>query len=127
MFRPVFTPSGAEIPRRIQAFRGYGMFLALHCYLLQHGPLPISIWLLLCLIQGKQALLIPQNTLLHIDPGVHAILAPWYNFHVDTPVPPASEPFHPLRLFIIEYMGGMQVWTSLHRSHNVFTLHSSQT
>ncbi|KAJ7331349.1 hypothetical protein DFH08DRAFT_814659 [Mycena albidolilacea] len=84
------------------------MFLVLHCYLLQHGPLPISIWLLLCLIQGKQALLIPQNTLLHIDPGVHAILAPWYDFHVDTLVLPASEPFHPLGLFIIKYMGGMQ-------------------
>ncbi|KAJ7032324.1 hypothetical protein C8F04DRAFT_1262077 [Mycena alexandri] len=104
MFRPVFTPGTIPIPERIRTFRAHGMFLALHCLLLQQGPFPISIWLLLCLIRGKEALLIPQNVLLHMDPGAHDILAPWYQFHQDTPVPPATDPSHPLRMFIIDRM-----------------------
>ncbi|KAJ7034299.1 hypothetical protein C8F04DRAFT_1183352 [Mycena alexandri] len=101
MFRPVFTPGAIPIPERIRTFRVHGMFLALPCLLLQHG---LSIWLLLCLIRGKEALLIPQNVLLHMDPGAHNILAPWYQFHQDTPVPPATDPSHPLRMFIIDRM-----------------------
>ncbi|KAJ7026520.1 hypothetical protein C8F04DRAFT_1268040 [Mycena alexandri] len=69
MFRPVFTPGAIPIPERIRTFCAHRMFLALHCLLLQHGPFLISIWLLLCLIRGKEVLLIPQNILLHMDPG----------------------------------------------------------
>ncbi|KAJ7717192.1 hypothetical protein B0H16DRAFT_1476214 [Mycena metata] len=98
MFRPVFTPGAIPIPQRIHTFRVHRMFLALHCLLLQHGPFPISISLLLCFIEGKEALLIPQNVLLHMDPGAHNILAPWYEFHQDTPVPPATNPSHPPNL-----------------------------
>ncbi|KAF8145147.1 hypothetical protein K438DRAFT_1782182 [Mycena galopus ATCC 62051] len=109
MLRPIFTPGDMAIPDRIQTFRGHGMFLALHCFLLGQGPLPISIWLLLCLIEGPDTLIIPQNTLLHIDPGAYEILAPWYDFEEHTPMPPANEASHPLRLFILEHMPGVQV------------------
>ncbi|KAJ7238534.1 hypothetical protein B0H12DRAFT_1237888 [Mycena haematopus] len=105
---PVLTPTGMQIPARIKTFRAHGMFLALHCYLLQQGPLPISVWLLLCLINGKDALLIPRNILLYMDPGAYDILAPWYDFHHDMPVPPSTQPTHPLRLFIVEHMPSMQ-------------------
>ncbi|KAJ7508090.1 hypothetical protein B0H11DRAFT_1902396 [Mycena galericulata] len=76
MFRPVFTPGAMAIPSRLKTFRAHGMFLALNFFLLQHGPLPISIWLLLSFINGKEALLIPKHILLHIDRGAYDILAP---------------------------------------------------
>ncbi|KAF7372512.1 hypothetical protein MVEN_00113100 [Mycena venus] len=108
MFQTIFTPGGLEIPERINTFRAHGRFLALHCLLMRHGPLPISIWLLLCLIEGREALLIPQNVLLHMHPGAYDILAPWYDFHEDTPVPPAMEATHPLWLFIFKHMPQIQ-------------------
>ncbi|KAJ6505110.1 hypothetical protein C8R45DRAFT_1090861 [Mycena sanguinolenta] len=83
MFRPMLTP-GVTDPERIKTFRAHGMFLALHCFILMQGPLPISLWLL-CLIHGKEALLIPKNILLNMDPGAYDILAPWYDFGPDTP------------------------------------------
>ncbi|KAF8188551.1 hypothetical protein K438DRAFT_1972254 [Mycena galopus ATCC 62051] len=89
MLRPIFTPGDMVIPDR-------------------QGPLPISIWLLLCLIEGPDALVIPKNTLLHIDPGAYEILEPWYDFDEHTPMPLANEASHPLRLFILEYMPGIQ-------------------
>ncbi|KAJ6605776.1 hypothetical protein B0H10DRAFT_2228926 [Mycena sp. CBHHK59/15] len=58
MFRPVFLPGAMALPERIKTFHAHGIFLALHCFLLQHGPQPISIWLLLALIKGKEAMLI---------------------------------------------------------------------
>ncbi|KAJ6453800.1 hypothetical protein C8R45DRAFT_1192654 [Mycena sanguinolenta] len=104
MFRPIFTAMDTPIQERIHTFRAHGTFLALHCFVLQQGPLPISIWVLLALCVGRKAMLIPKHILLYIDPGAHDILAPWYDFHIDTPVPPAREAAHPLRQFIIEYM-----------------------
>ncbi|KAJ6598817.1 hypothetical protein B0H10DRAFT_2231418 [Mycena sp. CBHHK59/15] len=104
MFRPVFLPGAMALPERIKTFHAHGIFLALHCFLLQHGPQPISIWLLLALIKGKEAMLIPKHILLHLDPGAYDILAPWYDFHQDTAVPPPAEASHPLRVFIFEYM-----------------------
>ncbi|KAJ7713411.1 hypothetical protein B0H16DRAFT_1478655 [Mycena metata] len=89
---------------RLTTFRAHGLFLALHCAVLGHGPLPISIWLLLALVLGKKAMLIPKNLLLHLDPVAYDVLAPWYDFHQDTPVPPASMPTHPLRLFMINVL-----------------------
>ncbi|KAF8137871.1 hypothetical protein K438DRAFT_2120182 [Mycena galopus ATCC 62051] len=108
MFQPVLTPRVMD-PDRLKTFRVHGMFLALHCFILMQGPLPISIWLLLSLIHGKDALLIPKNLLLYLDPGAYDILPPWYNFHRQTLVPPPSEATHPLRLFILEYMPDMQL------------------
>jgi hypothetical protein len=86
----------------------HGIFLALHCFLLQQGPMPISIWVLLALIHGDRAMLIPEHVLFHMDPGAHTILVPWYTFDRDMPVPRASEASHPLRVFIIDHMD-MQV------------------
>ncbi|KAF7341674.1 hypothetical protein MSAN_02065600 [Mycena sanguinolenta] len=104
MFRPILMAMDRPIQERINTFRAHGTFLALHCFLLRQGPLPISIWLLLALCVGRKAMLIPKHILLHMDPGAYDILAPWYDFHRDTPVPPACEATHPLRQFIIEYM-----------------------
>ncbi|KAK7027640.1 hypothetical protein R3P38DRAFT_2526430, partial [Favolaschia claudopus] len=101
MFRPVLSPT--VIPERINTFRAHGIFLALHCYLLQHGPHPISIWLLLSFICGKDTMLIPKHILEYMDPGVAKLLAAWYEFLPDSPVPPASDHSHPLRLFILEH------------------------
>ncbi|KAK6992399.1 hypothetical protein R3P38DRAFT_3226277 [Favolaschia claudopus] len=95
MFRPVFFPSGVRIQELFSA--------TVHCFLLQHGLHPISIWLLLSFIHGKDALLISKRVLQYMDPGVAAILAPWYDFLVDSPVPPVSDPTHPIRLFIFEH------------------------
>ncbi|KAJ7029656.1 hypothetical protein C8F04DRAFT_1187505 [Mycena alexandri] len=90
--------------KRLTTFRAHGSFLALHCAVLGHGPLPISIWLLLALVLGKKAMLIPKNLLLYLDPAAYDVLAPWYDFHQHTPVPPASMPTHPLRLFMINVL-----------------------
>ncbi|KAJ7219822.1 hypothetical protein B0H12DRAFT_1270670 [Mycena haematopus] len=116
MFRPIFTAIDAEIPERVNTFRAHGTFLALHCLLLRQGPLPISIWVLLALCVGREAMLIPQHVLLHLDPGAYDILAPWYDFHLDTPVPPAREATHPLRQFIIERMP-QEMQPNLIRNH----------
>ncbi|KAJ7245901.1 hypothetical protein B0H12DRAFT_1306591 [Mycena haematopus] len=116
MFRPIFTAIDAEIPERVNTFRAHGTFLALHCLLLRQGPLPISIWVLLALCVGREAMLIPQHVLLHLDPGAYNILAPWYDFHLDTPVPPAREATHPLRQFIIERMP-QEMQPNLIRNH----------
>jgi hypothetical protein len=70
--------------------------------------MPISIWVLLALIHGDRAMLIPEHVLFHMDPGAHTILVPWYMFDRDMPVPRASEASHPLRVFIIDHMD-MQV------------------
>ncbi|KAJ7655710.1 hypothetical protein DFH06DRAFT_1132791 [Mycena polygramma] len=58
MFRPVFYPHVSEMAERIEAFRAHGTFLVLHCL---HGP---------------DAMLIPKDVLLHLDPGTYDILAP---------------------------------------------------
>jgi hypothetical protein len=58
------------------------------------------------------------RTLLHLDPGVYNILAPWYDFHPDTPVPPASDAQDPLQVFIFEYMPFIQVFLF----HTAFSL-----
>ncbi|KAJ6570006.1 hypothetical protein B0H10DRAFT_2444595 [Mycena sp. CBHHK59/15] len=108
MFRPVLNPTGMALPHRINTFRAHGTFLALHCFFLQHGPLPISIWVLLALIGGREAMLIPKHILLHMDPAAYDILAPWYDWHQDMPIPPIGQPSHPLRLFIYEHMVGIQ-------------------
>ncbi|KAJ7796812.1 hypothetical protein B0H14DRAFT_2619559 [Mycena olivaceomarginata] len=89
-----------------QTFRAHGTFLALHCLILRQGPLPISIWVLLALVVGRNAMLIPENVLHHLDPGAYKILAIWYSFQRDTPVPPAREANSPIRQFIINYMPG---------------------
>ncbi|KAJ7774174.1 hypothetical protein DFH07DRAFT_767383 [Mycena maculata] len=108
MFRPILTPVDDPIQERINTFRAHGTFLALHCYLLRQGPLPISIWVLRALVEGRQSMLIPKHILLHLDPGAYDILAPWYDFHQDTPVPLPSNASHPLRQFILEYMPDIQ-------------------
>ncbi|KAF7371560.1 hypothetical protein MVEN_00011100 [Mycena venus] len=109
MFRPVLTPVNTPIEERIheeriQTFYAHGTFLALHCFLLKQGPLPISIWLLLALVNGRKAMIIPKHILMNLDPGAYDILAPWYDFHSDTPVPLPREATHPLRQFILERM-----------------------
>jgi hypothetical protein len=108
-FRPVLSPTGIPISFRVQTFRAHGTFLALHCFLMGHGPLPISIWVVLALILGREAMLIPKNILLHMDPAAFDILAPWYDWDEDQPFPPITEPAHPLRLFIFDYMPTTQV------------------
>ncbi|KAJ7754325.1 hypothetical protein DFH07DRAFT_959773 [Mycena maculata] len=108
MFRPILTPVDDPIQERINTFRAHGTFLALHCYLLRQGPLPISIWVLRALVEGRQSMLIPKHILLHLDPGAYNILAPWYDFHQDTPIPLPSDASHPLRQFILEYMPDIQ-------------------
>jgi hypothetical protein len=113
MYRPIFVPVDAEIPERVNTFRGHGTFLALHCFVLQHGPFPISIWLIFALIMGRKAMLIPQNILRYMDPAAYDILEPWYDFHQETPVPPPTEPTHPLRQFILNYIPDMQVRAGL--------------
>jgi hypothetical protein len=56
-------------------------------------------------MHGKNAMIISKNVLQRLDPGVYDILAPWYDFHHDTPVPPAAQASHPLRVFFFEHMG----------------------
>ncbi|KAJ7144543.1 hypothetical protein C8R44DRAFT_725469 [Mycena epipterygia] len=105
---PVLSPTNQSLPDRLNTFRAHGAFLALHCCILQHGPLPISIWVLLALIGGRNTMLVPKNILLHMDPAAYNILAPWYDFQQDTPMPPMREASHPLRLFLYEYMPDIQ-------------------
>ncbi|KAJ6554685.1 hypothetical protein B0H19DRAFT_1154327 [Mycena capillaripes] len=104
MFRPVLTPVDTPIEERIRTFYAHGTFLAVHCFLLKQGPLPISLWLLLALVNGRKAMIIPKHILMNLDPGAYDILAPWYDFHSDTPVPLPREATHPLRQFILERM-----------------------
>ncbi|KAJ7776855.1 hypothetical protein DFH07DRAFT_951468 [Mycena maculata] len=108
MFRPVLSPVGIPVPLRVNTFRAHGAFLAIHCFALHHGPHPISLWVIQALINGPSAMLIPENLFLHMDPGAYDLLAPWYDFHQDTPVPSAQDPAHPLRMFIFDYLPTMQ-------------------
>ncbi|KAJ7015998.1 hypothetical protein C8F04DRAFT_1283372 [Mycena alexandri] len=125
MFRPIFSPIDIEIPDRVRTFRAHGRFLALHCYLSHHGPLPISIWVLLALIIGREAMNIPQNLLLHLDPGAHDQLAPWYEFHEESPVPRANDPTNPLRQFILEHMDATTAHPRSTRAEKYPRLHRS--
>ncbi|KAJ7479007.1 hypothetical protein FB451DRAFT_1172130 [Mycena latifolia] len=93
---PNFIEVPGGISKRLSTFTAHGTFLALHCALLGHAPLPVSIWLILALVMGKESMLIPKNVLLYLDPGAYDILAPWYDFHHDTPVPPPAAADHPL-------------------------------
>ncbi|KAJ7438198.1 hypothetical protein B0H11DRAFT_2254787 [Mycena galericulata] len=108
MYRPILNPTGMALPSRMATFRAHGTFLAIHCFTLHHGPHPISIWVLRALIEGKSAMLIPKHILRHMDPEVFDILAPWYDWHQDTPVPSAQDPSHPLRVFVFEHMPSIQ-------------------
>ncbi|KAK6984801.1 hypothetical protein R3P38DRAFT_2575246, partial [Favolaschia claudopus] len=108
MYHPVLTPLDEAIPERINTFRAHGAFLALHIFLLQQAPLPISIWLILALINGRDGMEIPANFLLHLDPDAYDLMYMWYDFHRDTPVPQAMDANHPLRKWILKHMPGMQ-------------------
>ncbi|KAK6996017.1 hypothetical protein R3P38DRAFT_3288046 [Favolaschia claudopus] len=74
MYHPVLTPLDEAIPERINTFRAHGAFLALHIFLLQQAPLPISIWLILALINGRDGMEIPANFLLHLDPDAYDLM-----------------------------------------------------
>ncbi|KAK7031886.1 hypothetical protein R3P38DRAFT_3187618 [Favolaschia claudopus] len=89
---------------RIAKFKAYGAFLALHCYRLGHAPMPVSLWLLLTFVLGKQVIVVPRNLLHNLDPIAYDVLSPLYDFHQDTPIPPASRVNDPLRNFFITYL-----------------------
>ncbi|KAJ7440580.1 hypothetical protein FB451DRAFT_1443184 [Mycena latifolia] len=61
LFRPALSQMGTPLPLRIHTFTAHGTFLALHCFLLGHGPLPISIWVVLALILGQRSMIIPRT------------------------------------------------------------------
>ncbi|KAJ7819611.1 hypothetical protein B0H14DRAFT_2600539 [Mycena olivaceomarginata] len=54
------------------------------------GPLPISIWVLLALIVGRNAMLIPENVLHHLDPGAYKILAIYHHYPLPQPADAAA-------------------------------------
>ncbi|KAJ7833508.1 hypothetical protein B0H14DRAFT_3710538 [Mycena olivaceomarginata] len=98
-FVPVFSITSIAIPERFQVFAAYGALLALHCFILGQGPIPISPWLLLALVSGKPGMLVPTPVLLALDPDAFDTLAPWLTMKVDDPMP--SNLMHPVCQFLI--------------------------
>ncbi|KAJ7470043.1 hypothetical protein B0H11DRAFT_2237849 [Mycena galericulata] len=73
---PNFSLVAEPLAARSLPYAAHGMFLALHCFTLCQPAAPVSIWLLLALVLGKKAMLVPKNILLYIDPQAYDILAP---------------------------------------------------
>lgn len=96
---PVFSVATIAIPDRCQMFTAYGTLLALHCYVLGQGPLPVSIWLLLVLIVGEEGMLIPKEVLAALDPVAFDTLAPWLTMTPSDPIP--THFAHPLSQFLV--------------------------
>ncbi|KAF8173419.1 hypothetical protein K438DRAFT_1772222 [Mycena galopus ATCC 62051] len=101
-FIPVFSIASVEIPERCQMFAAYGSLLALHCVILGQGPIPISIWLLLALVAGKEGMLIPPAVLLALDPEAFDALTPWLTLKRNDPMP--SNLMHPTCQFLLNVM-----------------------
>ncbi|KAJ7741796.1 hypothetical protein DFH07DRAFT_777983 [Mycena maculata] len=59
-------------------------------------------------LMGRSSMLIPKHILLHMDPTAFDVLAPWYDWHQDTPFPSIRDAANPLRLFMYAYMSSIQ-------------------
>ncbi|KAJ6462976.1 hypothetical protein C8R45DRAFT_1177882 [Mycena sanguinolenta] len=101
-FIPLFSIAGVAIPERCETFAAYGSLLALHCFILGQGPIPISPWLLLALVCGKCGMLIPPEVLFALDPDAFDILAPWLTMKASDTMP--THPLHPVSQFLINVM-----------------------
>ncbi|KAF7345499.1 hypothetical protein MVEN_01568400 [Mycena venus] len=99
---PLFTPGNVDVPSRQTLFQAQGSLLAIHCYTLGCGPLPISVWLLLALCVGRQAMLMPRKYLAALDPAAFDCLAPWFMFGPHDILP--THPLHPFNQFLMEVM-----------------------
>ncbi|KAJ7213369.1 hypothetical protein C8J57DRAFT_1538782 [Mycena rebaudengoi] len=66
------------------------------------GPRPISMWLLLALIAGRDGMLIPQQYLAALDPVAFDRLAPWLTLAPEDEIPTSF--MHPLCQFLMETM-----------------------
>ncbi|KAJ7265826.1 hypothetical protein C8J57DRAFT_1230046 [Mycena rebaudengoi] len=84
---PVFSASMLESSPRTQTFCAHGTLLAVHAYTLSQGPRPISMWLLLALIAGRDGMLIPQQYLAALDPVAFDRLAPWLTLAPEDEIP----------------------------------------
>jgi hypothetical protein len=101
-FLPVFSFANFVVRERCEIFSAYGSLLALHCYALGQGPIPVSIWLLVALTAGREGMLIPPEVLLALDPEAFDILAPWMTLKVSDPLP--TDLMHPLVQFLMTVM-----------------------
>ncbi|KAJ6565713.1 hypothetical protein B0H10DRAFT_1965569 [Mycena sp. CBHHK59/15] len=101
-FVPVFAPGSVEIPARINIFSSYGTLLAIHCYALGLGPVPVSAWLLLAIIRGRQGMLVPREFLAALDPVAFDCLAPWLTIEPGARIP--SDFAHPFCQFLFNVM-----------------------
>ncbi|KAJ7206950.1 hypothetical protein C8J57DRAFT_983960, partial [Mycena rebaudengoi] len=99
---PVFSASMLESSPRTQTFCAHGTLLAVHAYTLSQGPRPISMWLLLALIAGRDGMLIPQQYLAALDPVAFDRLAPWLTLAPEDEIPTSF--MHPLCQFLMETM-----------------------
>jgi hypothetical protein len=99
---PVFSVVSVAIPERCHRFSAYGSLLALHCFSLAQGPIPVSMWLLLALVSGRQGMLIPTEVLLALDPNAFDTLAPWLMMTPSDPMP--TDFAHPLCQFLVNIM-----------------------
>ncbi|KAF8199842.1 hypothetical protein K438DRAFT_2015855 [Mycena galopus ATCC 62051] len=99
---PVFTPGNVEVPGRIALFEAHGSVLAIHSVILGHGPNPISIWLVLALCMGRDAMLKSQRYLAALDPAAFECLAPWFMFNAHDTIP--AHPLHPFNQFLFNVM-----------------------
>ncbi|KAJ7133864.1 hypothetical protein C8R43DRAFT_1133106 [Mycena crocata] len=119
---PVFTPGAVEVPDRTALFRAHGCLLAIHCYTLGSAPLPVSIWLLLALCNGVQAMLVPKRHLAALDPSAYQILAPWFAFGPDDTLP--TNLGHPFNQFL---MNVMEIQPSMIASPRTQAVHDGWT
>ncbi|KAJ6493867.1 hypothetical protein DFH09DRAFT_850383, partial [Mycena vulgaris] len=99
---PLYTAAPIEIPERCQTFTALGSLLALHCYALAQGPIPVSVWLLVALTSGQEGLLLPNDVLAALDPVAFDMLAPWLTMTPTDPVP--TNFLHPLCQFLMNVM-----------------------
>ncbi|KAJ6536060.1 hypothetical protein B0H19DRAFT_1270875 [Mycena capillaripes] len=101
---PVLTPGAVNVVDRRLAFQAHGSLLALHCYILSSGPVPISIWLLLALCLGEKAMLLPNlnRYIAALDPVAYDCLAPWFALKADDIIP--NDIMHPFNQFLINIM-----------------------
>jgi hypothetical protein len=105
---PVLAPGAVNVVDRRLAFQVHGSLLALHCYILSSGPVPVSIWLLLALCLGEKAMLLPNlnRYIAALDPVAYDCLAPWFALKADDIIP--NDIMHPFNQFLINVMD-MQV------------------
>ncbi|KAJ6544444.1 hypothetical protein B0H19DRAFT_1076556 [Mycena capillaripes] len=121
---PVLTPGAVNVVDRRLAFQAHGSLLALHCYILSSGPVPVSIWLLLALCLGEKAMLLPNlnRYIAALDPVACNCLAPWFALKADDIIP--NDIMHPFNQFLINIM---DMQPSMIRSPHTQDIHDGWT